>query len=172
MKHVVGVFLLLGMLAGCASQPVLETVTDEISQGAVAQPKQILVDIPGEAALPAMDSNVGRMYLCEDYEIYIQTLSSGDIQGTIQSISGYPAEELTVMQTQKDGIRRYEFVWACAGETGDRLGRGVVLDDGSYHYVLTCMMDASRTQSLQPVVDELFDSFRLVSAEIDLNTGS
>lgn len=161
MKRLLGMLLLMGMLSGCASQPVLETVTDDLCESTMAQPKQILVDVPGEAVLPAMDSSVGRMYLCEDYEVYIQTLSAGDIQGTIRTVSGYPAEELTVMETEKDGIRRYEFVWACAGEEGDRLGRGVVLDDGSYHYTMSVLRDEKTTKESQITWSGLFDSFRL-----------
>lgn len=165
MKRLLGIFLLTGMLAGCVSEPALETVTDDVSQSTMVQPKQILVDVPGEAVLPAMDSSVGRMYLCEDYEIYIQTLSSGDIQSTIRTVSGYPAEELTVMETQKDGVRRYEFVWACAGEGGDRLGRGVVLDDGSYHYTMSVLRDEKTSEESQITWSRLFDSFQLAEQE-------
>ena len=56
---------------------------------------------------------------------------------------------------------RYEFVWVSAGETGERLGRGVILDDGSYHYVMTVLRDAESTENSQIVWNDVFASFRL-----------
>ena len=66
------------------------------------------------------------------------------------------------METAADGIKRYEFVWAATGETGDRLGRGTVLDDGNYHYCLTVQRPAEGTGDAQIVWSQVFSSFSLV----------
>jgi hypothetical protein len=160
-KKILIAFLVL-LLTGCAAEDTMETVADELVQPVMAQPGEIFVNLPGEAAMPAMESDSGRMYLAGEYEIYIQTLSAGDLSSTIRSISGYERENLTVMHTCQDGTDRYEFVWTCAGENGDRLGRGVVLDDGNYHYVMTVLRDAQSTASSQISWNDVFASFSLV----------
>ena len=162
MKKILILCLLALGLTGCAAEETFETISDEIVQQVMAQPREIAVSLPGETAIPTMEGDTGRMYLASDYEIYIQTLEGGDLNATIQTVSGYGAEDLTIMATEQDGVKRYEFVWACAGENGDRLGRGVVLDDGSYHYVMTVLRDENSTENIQIVWNDVFSSFALV----------
>ena len=162
MKKCLVFVLICLLLCGCAAEETFETVADDLVQSVMAQPKEISVSLPGEAALPAVESDSGRLYLCEDYEICIQTLESGDLDATVQTLSGYAKEDLTVMETLQDGVSRYEFVWASAGEKGDRLGRGVILDDGAYHYVMTVLRDAETTERSQVVWNDVFQSFSLV----------
>lgn len=159
MKKCVCMLMLALLLTGCAAEETYETLADELLLPAMAQPREISVDLPGEAVLPAMESDTGRAYLCQDYEIYLQTLEAGDLAETIRSLSGYEKEALTVLETVQEGLDRYEFVWACAGETGDRIGRAVVLDDGSYHYTLTVLRDEATTEHSQIVWNEIFHSF-------------
>lgn len=157
--------MLMGLLAllltGCAAEETFETISDELVQPVIAQPEEILVSLPGETAMPAMESDSGRFYLASTYEIHIQTLEAGDLNRTIQTLSGYGKDALTVMETNLDGISRYEFVWTCAGENGDRLGRAVVLDDGNYHYTMTVLRDADTTETTQIVWNDVFASFTL-----------
>lgn len=159
MKKCVLLLLLALALTGCAAEETYETISDEILVPAMAQPREITVSLPGEAALPAMESDNGRAYLCQDYEVYLQTLEAGDMDATVRTLSGYDPEALTVMETEQEGLKRSEFVWACAGETGDRIGRAVVLDDGYYHYTLTILRDAATTETSQISWDEIFSSF-------------
>lgn len=161
MKKKIIVGLLALLLTGCAAEETFETISDDLVQPVMAQPREVSVSLPGEVSMPAMESDSGRMYLASDYEIYIQTLDRGDLNATIQTVSGYDKDALTVMQTSLNGVDRYEFVWTCAGENGDRIGRGVVLDDGDYHYVMTVLRDADTTETSQIVWNDVFDSFRL-----------
>ena len=162
MKKIVVFALVTMLLSGCAAEETLETVADDLVQPVMAQPREIAVSLPGETSVPTMEGDTGRMYLASDYEIYIQTLAAGDLNATIKTVSGYDREDLTVMETNPEGFDRYEFVWVSAGETGERLGRGVVLDDGSYHYVMTVLRDAESTENSQIVWNDVFASFRLV----------
>ena len=66
------------------------------------------------------------------------------------------------MKTQAEGADRYDFVWAAAGENGERLGRAVILDDGNYHYTMTVLKDAEATKKTQVVWRTVFESFSLV----------
>ena len=70
-------------------------------------------------------------------------------------------EALTVLETEQDGAKRYDFVWASAADQGEQLGRAVILDDGSYHYTMTVLRDADTTESLQVVWSDVFGSFSL-----------
>lgn len=162
MKKIMVFALVTMLLTGCAAEETLETISDDIVQPVMAQPREITVSLPGEASIPTMEGDTGRMYLASDYEIYIQTLDAGDLNGTIQAVSGYQREAMTVMETNAEGVDRYEFVWSCAGENGDRIGRGVVLDDGSYHYVMTVLRDAESTENSQIVWNDVFASFGLI----------
>lgn len=150
------------LLTGCRAEETFETVSDELVLPAVAQPGRIRVELPGETALPVMENDNGRIYICNDYEIAIQTLTGGDLEKTVQELTGLPKEELTVMETFRDGIDRCEFVWASAGEGGDQIGRGAILDDGNYHYCLTVLWKADRTQKTQVNWDQVFSTFHLV----------
>ena len=146
------------MLSGCAAQETYETVMDVWQEQQTPPPRAIAVDLPGETALPVMESNGGRAYVTSDYEIYIQTMPGGDLSATMEAMSGYRQEDLTVMTTLQEDATRYEFVWASAGENGDRLGRGMILDDGNFHYCLSVLADAEDAQNCQQVWEELFTS--------------
>lgn len=161
MKKCLVMILTALLLCGCAPEETFETVTDVPVMMPLAQPREIRVSLPGEAAMPAVESDSGRLYLCEDYEICIQTLEGGDLSTTIQTVTGYDKEALTVMERLQDDLDRYDFVWTCAGEQGDRLGRGVILDDGDYHYVMTVLRDADTTETSQIVWQDVFASFTL-----------
>ncbi len=161
MKKIVVFALVTMLLAGCAAEETLETVSDDLVQPVMGKPSEIAVSLPGEVSVPTMEGDTGRMYLASDYEVYIQTLAAGDLNATIKTVSGYDRENLTVMETNPDGVSRYEFVWVSAGENGERLGRGVVLDDGSYHYVMTVLRDTETTENSQIVWNDVFSSFRL-----------
>ena len=160
-------------LTGCGSEPVLETVTDDYVQPVMAQMQQIVVSLPVDAAVAVIkEETAGTIYLCDGYTVTLQTTEAGDLSKTLRSATGFSKDDLRLIQTQHGGLTRTEGVWTAVGENGDQLGHFTVLDDGSYHYVLTCMADAVQFENLQPTWEELFDSFRLVSPDLDLNTGS
>ncbi len=158
-----GMFLVILslLLAGCGTEETFETVADEQAEQVIAQQRQIYVELPGEAASPAVESDSGRLYLCGDYEISIQILEGGDRAATVRTISGYDQEQLTMMERQREDGVSWEFVWASAGETGDMVGRAMVLDDGSYHYCIAVLADAETARQNQAVWDRMFESFRL-----------
>lgn len=149
------------LLSGCAAEETFETVADELVLSVMASPRQFAVVLPEDAAAPVLESDSGEVFLGEGYEILLDTLPAGDLSRTVRSLSGYEIDKLTLLETQTDGVRRCEFVWACAGEKGDRLGRAVILDDGSYHYCLSALWDAEAAEKTQPVWDEMFASFCL-----------
>lgn len=159
MKKWLFVALVALALTGCAEQEVFETVADELVVPVMAQPRNVTVKLPGEAAMPVSESDSGRLYLCRDYEIALQTLTSGNLDATLRSVTGYSKEELTILETLRSDLPCYEFTWTCAGEGGDRIGQGILMDDGNYHYIMTALWDADKTEKLQVVWSEVFASF-------------
>lgn len=149
------------LLAGCSSEETFETVADQQILPVSAVMREILVELPDTAASPTVESDSARLYLCEDYEISIQILEGGDLNATVQTLSGYEVEKLTVMESSRDSYDCYEFVWACAGETGDQVGRGMILDDGNYHYCVSILGDADTARANRVYWDEMFGSVTL-----------
>ena len=160
MKKLWILLALASLLCGCAAEETLETVSDDIIQPVMAQPGEISVRLPDNAVAPVLESDSEQVYLSEDYEILVQTCPAGNLNDTIRKLTGFDKEQLTVMETEQDGAKRYDFVWAAAGEDGERLGRAAVLDDGSYHYCLSVLRDAQGEKS-QVVWSEVFSSFGL-----------
>lgn len=167
MKQFITVLMIMLLLCGCGTEETLETVADEMVVPVMAQPRNIHVSLPGEAAIPTVEGSEGRIYVCEDYEIMIQTYPSGDLDATVREMSGHSGKELTVMATERDGAQRYDFVWASAGEGGDLLGRGVILDDGAYHYTMAVTRLADTTETSQISWNQVFDSFSLETETVD-----
>ena len=152
--------LLMILLTGCGAEETFETVADELVLPVMAQPRFVCVDLPGETALPVIENDHGRIYICNDYEIILQTVESGDLESTIQMVSGLSEENITMVETGSEDTQRYEFVWAAAGEGGDQTGRAVILDDGNYHYCLSALRSTGNEKT-QINWDQVFSSFQL-----------
>lgn len=162
MKKWLPMLLLLALLlAGCAAEETLETVADELDIPVMAVPRDVSVRLPGETDLGAVEGSTGRIYLANDYYVTIETLDAGDLDKTIREMSGFHREDLTVLETKEDDVKRYEFVWVSAGEKGEQLGHGIILDDGNYHYCMTVLRDADQDTGTQVVWDEIYQSFSL-----------
>lgn len=159
MKRLVWCLLLASLLCGCGAEETLETVSDEWIVPVMAQPREISVRLPEDTVTPVLEQDGRRLYMGQGYEILVETLESGDLDATIRTLSGYDREQLTVVETSQEGADRYDFVWTTTGETGNRLGRAVILDDGTYHYCMSALRDAGDTQVLWR---DVFGSFVLI----------
>jgi len=162
MRKLAVLIMAVVILSGCAGTEVFETVTDSQLEAEAVEPAEIRLDLPEESVLPAMESENGKLYLCGDYDVLVQTLPAGDLDATIRTVSGYGREDLTLVHTQDEGVDRYEFVWTMAGELGQQIGRATILDDGRYHYVVSASIDASRIEEYQEVWNGIFESYHLI----------
>lgn len=164
---------MLLLLSGCGAKPALETISDDYAQPVCAPAWQMILDVPQDASVTVLEGeDVGKLYLCDDYTVTVQTFASGDLKKTLRLLTGYEKEDLTLMQTLQDGAKRYECVWIAAGEGEDQVGRACLLDDGNYVYAVTAMAGESQAGALTQAWQEMFASFRLVSPNAELNTGS
>ncbi len=162
--------VLMLTLTGCGAQETFETLEDEIVQSATALQQTLTVILPDGAVTDVMETaGNGKLYLCDGYSVCVQTLEAGDLDRTLRTLTGYSRDSLTVMQTQWQGIKRYECVWSAAGEAEDQVGRLLVLDDGSYHYAVSVMAPASIAGELTQSWQSLFSTVRLGA---QISTGS
>ena len=159
-----GIIIVLAlMMSGCSAAETFERVEDVYAGHEAAEVKTITFTVPEDAASQVMESEHGRIYFCDGYEIMVQTLSSGDLNRTLQTLTGFARDNLTVMETASSDFDRYECVWTAAGEAGDQVGRVAILDDGKYHYCLSVMAVAQEAGSLQNSWNDLFTSIDLHS---------
>lgn len=162
MRKVIVILLCMGLLTGC-STPVYETLGDiEHVSATLPDQAEMVLQLPADAALLSW-SGEDAMYLCGEYAIALQILPGGDLDATLQSITGFSGESLTVMEKICGDHKQYEAVWTAAGEGTDTVCRGMVIDDGSYHYCLTAMADADEAGQLKEAWNQLFASFCLAS---------
>ena len=149
-------------LTGCGMAETFETVGDDLLQPVMGQIRQIDLDLPESAAAPVMnEDDGGKLYLCDGYVLTVQTLDGGDLNRTVRNLSGFSVEDITILETHTQGIKRYDWVWSAAGEGGDQVGRAVVLDDGSHHYCVTVMADEQTAGSLDDQWTRLFATVAL-----------
>lgn len=165
MKKWVIVAVLALLLTGCSEPESFETMSDVYYEPQIPTASKIALVLPEEAAVSVMeDPLTGSIYLCDGYSVTVQSLSAGDLDATLREVTGYPRENLLVMEREDGDNRRYECVWAAAGEGEDQVGRAVVLDDGSYHYVLTVMAGAAKAGDLAQTWQQIIDSFGISTA--------
>lgn len=173
MKKLWVIPILALLLAGCGGEKTLETVGDVEEAPTSATHQRVLLQLPEELSAPVLQSEkTGTLYICDDYSVTVQTVSAGDIDKTIRNATGMNREDLQIMQTQENGVKRYRWVWATGGENGVQVGRGCILDDGTYHYVLTALADEKASSRVQPAWKEIFGSFRLAQEREQISTGS
>lgn len=147
------------LMAGCQAAQTFERVEDVYGSQPQMAPRQVTLLLPEEVQTIASDS--GRLYLCDGYDVTVETLASGDLSRTVQQLTGFSTDALTMLQTAAAGVDRYECVWTAAGENGDTVGRAVVLDDGQYHYCVTVMGNAKTAGELSTQWQTLLSSVHL-----------
>lgn len=160
MRKLYIVLLIAGLLAGCAAQETFETIADELVF-APAAPRQIRLTLPEETVLPVMETDGGKLYICRDFEVAVQTLAGGDLDTTVRTLCGFGAEDVDLMQTAADGFTRYDFVWSSAGETGDQVGRACILSDGVWHYCVSAMATEEKAGAYQEIWQGMFETVTL-----------
>ena len=95
MKKVWWILVAALLLCGCAQAPTFETLGDDMQAPVMQQQKQVSLTIPD--ASEKIQGSTGTIYICEDYTVTVEVLSSGNIGATMQSITGFGPEDLTVV---------------------------------------------------------------------------
>ena len=165
MKRILPLILCACLLAGCKDPEAYETMTDLYYVPQTPEPAQVTLWLPETGALTVLENEeAGKLYLCDGYSVSVQTFTSGDMSATLCAATGYDKTQLHGIGWERDGVTRYECAWASAGETGDQIGRTVVLDDGTYHYVVSVMGQAELAGDLAQTWGKITDSVALDTA--------
>lgn len=159
MKKLCLLVILAVLLCGCQAAPTFETLEDVYNEQTMEDPLEIGVSLPDSATMIRSGSN--RLYLCDGYDVTVEVMAAGDLNRTMQSLTGFAADALTMVQTSVSEMQRYECVWTSAGEGADQVGRAMVLDDGSYHYCVTLTATSEQAGKLQEVWNDLMNSITL-----------
>ena len=157
MKKVCCIVLMILMLTGCAAGETIETIADDMVFSQAA-PGEIQVSLPEETVLPVMETEAGKLYICRDFEVSVQTLAGGDLDATVRTLCGFGLGDVNVLETEADGLTRYDFVWSSAGELGDQVGRAAILSDGVYHYCVTAMAPEGKAKEYQEIWNGMFET--------------
>ena len=140
MKKMLWIVLAGLLLTGCSQAPAAETVMDVLEEPVLAQPREVRLELPGETVACAMESDSGRLYLGDGYEVMVQTLPGGDLDATIRSLTGFSREDITVMQTgeltcdAEDGVGTFK-VWSTVDRT---IGLFFLAEDAESWELLSC----------------------------------
>ena len=149
------------LLSGCAAVDTFETIGDDYVSEVMAPAGKLEVDFPPDTVVLAMNDDLqGCIYLCPDYTLSLQTFASGNLEATIQQVSGF--KDVQPLRTRMGGLDRYDWVWSTVEEAGDMVSRAAVLDDGAYHYALCVTASADTVGVLEQEWERLFASLRVV----------
>lgn len=162
MKFVWCLILIAGILLTGCTQPALETVNDAYVTQPPAEMRQVHLELPQDAAQAVMEVAEGaKLYLCDGYELRLQTLDNRDLDAVLRAVTGYGEDRLTVIKTRDGALDRYDCAWCSAGEEGEVVGRTAILDDGNYFYCVSALADSGSAFACGPVWQEILDSFTL-----------
>ena len=149
------------LLCGC-NTPVYETVGDVYITQPPAERLTVRLELPEEGAEAVMEGSGGaRLYLCDGYEVTVQTLSVTTLNEALRTVTGFDEDQLTVMATREGEYDRYDCVWCTAGEQGDRVGRTAILYDGSHFYCVSVLADSADAHELSLDWQRIMDSITL-----------
>lgn len=158
-KCVVWVVVML-ILTGCAAEPVYETIGDVCGNTEpVSSPGSIDFALPDGAQMQVLeDETDSKSYAVGNWEIWTQVHPGGDIQSTMEQVTGLSAQALTVIQRRVQDMACYEAAWSTTGEDGMKVGRTAVLDHGDYHYCISVMVPEEDASEVGDFFSQILDS--------------
>lgn len=161
MKKFCFAILCVFMLSGCSSVETMETIRDDEAFPVMGEAAKVHLSIPEiENAQVVEDGAGSKIYLFNDFCVTVQTLDGGNMEKTLELVSGFDAGKLTLLKTEQDDCLQFRCAWSSTGEQEDLLCRAVVVDDGRYHYAVTVMADSSEIAE-QPELWDILDTVKL-----------
>jgi hypothetical protein len=146
------------LLGGCGAEETVETVADVWAEPVMVVQRNLRTQLPENTASPVSDGDGGQWYECDGFDVGMQTLAAGDVGATVRSLTGFEKNALTVVETLQEDCTRYDFIWVSTGEQGENVHRGLILDDGNFHYCLTASGEAEFAGEYKEVWQKIFDS--------------
>lgn len=164
MKKACMFFLVMVLLSGCGKGKYEVRQAPCGTEVETPAPGVITICVTDEMSTPVMNTQEGdRLYIADNYEVSLQTLAGCSVEETLKNCTGFDRSKLMVIETQKDGMKRYDCAWSAVGEGTQFVGRTTILDDGDFHYVLTVTGDDGET--VADAWQQLADSFTVSIAQ-------
>lgn len=164
--RLVWVAVLAALLAGCAGDPVYETIGDVWEQTEpAASPGRMEVPLPEGAEMEVMEGYGDSYYRVGTWDLWTNVLSGGDVQKSIQTLSAMDINSLTVLKRTKGELQCFETTWTVTSEEGQRVVRAGILDDGNYHYCLCVSAPEEEAEEAGAVFAEILNGVRITDTE-------
>lgn len=157
-------------LSGCSAPVTWETVEDPTItvSAAVEQPYLITFGVPEDTLQPVSGEDGGKLYVQQngDYEIYSEVLTASDRDTAIRMVSGFDAEDLDIVETERFGLPEYRFAWVSASDEGNFVSQASVVEDGDYFYTLIFSVREDAGNQYDDCAQAVFASFGVYGNEM------
>jgi len=147
------------LLTGCAAHTPWETVRDELPQTEAvwSEPSWGMnYDLP-EGMEVVYEAEGETVYVNEENHMELsESLFLADgVECAVKLLSGYESKRLQIIQTKKNSLSEYRFVWHTQTEEGGMLNRAHLIMDGMYCYALVCRAPEETVGHAAAVFSEL-----------------
>lgn len=153
------------LLTGC-TQTVWETVDDESSSVPTASWQQtayeIQLGVPQGLELMEQTEN-SAFYAGHSGGLEVETCRflSADCDSAIRAVSGFEAQELTILQTRRFDFPEYQFAWVAQTAEGSRLYRADLVMNDVDCYAVICSRPEEAGTALDQEISQVFSTFGL-----------
>lgn len=154
--------LCLCWLCGCSAQSVWETVDDELPAAATVYEMQVALP---EQAVQVESSGSAALYEVGEMEIITSTFAARDLDAAVRMVSGFAADRLTILQTERFDLPEYQFAWYSQTAEGGKLCRADVVMDGMYCYAVVCSAPEGQ-RDFAAQCQQVFSTFGLFTPEL------
>ena len=164
MKKTIALLLSFLFLTGCSS-PVWETVDDTTEVPAASwldDVYSVQITVPSDMqCLAACDG--WELYSTDDgkFEVETRTFPASDLNTAVEMLTGFPASNLTVLQTERFGFPEYQFAWLTQTEQGSRLCRADLVMNDTECYAVICSTDETASETYAGNIRQIISSFGL-----------
>ena len=156
------VALCVMMLTGCSAKPVWETVEDVIPADVQrVQSYEISLDLPLTYLGGSGDDC---LYQSGSVEVQTTAFYAADLDAAVRQLSGFSAEQLSIVKTLRDTLPEYQFAWYSETEEGGRLFRADLMMDGTACYAVVCSA-AETSEGFHEQARTVFSAFMLSDPE-------
>lgn len=170
MKWGIGLLLALLLLSGCSAPPAATVfyLEDTVPAASAQTYYDITFGVPPDAVLAVSNGDgTARVYLGEDgrYAIYTELHPQQNAAAVMQKLSGFSAQTLQPIETQRLGMRDYRFSWCSETDEGLQLCTGAVLEDENCCYSLVFTAPEDCAKDCRELRTQVLDSFSLFEDE-------
>lgn len=170
MKIVSVLLFLVLIFCGC-SKSAWETLNDS-DQPMVVSTKakhthKIDVNLPDELSLFA-DTNGCSLYTDDsgDFEVETRTFLASSMEAALETLTGFQADELSVLKTEKDNVIYYRLSWITNGEKGECIHTAKLMLSGPECYAVVCTTNENSSYKYKDQIRQVMATCELVSDDL------